>query len=533
MPPEESAVMLAELLALGLVGEYDVVAGRRGLAHEVTSVVLGTSLRQLDELPSGCLPVFPRERLAVEEVAADVALRAAHRRGLAGLVVERTTNALPEITGRLADRFGMALVLVARLDAHAAVAAVDRHLRGPRLAGLRMVDAMLTRLRQAPDSADGLLSAVRAAAGVPAAMVDGRGVTVAGDPATVDAGTRTELVKRLPAGGPAAPVTLFGDGHTLICHPATVADGLPANLWLVARLPLAGHGMVESVGRVLALGAWAYTAWIATKSLDGEREARYRAVVLADVVEYADDIAPGTSERATALGWRLSGWHVGIHLNIDQAVGPGVRPTSLIAGLERVLRDNDLPHDLVQRPGGWATWLTHDAEPEPEEIDRLARRLGHALRTFRDDHPGVLVAGGLGGGHDGAEGIGASLHEARQASLLARARGGSGAVETFGSMSVDRLLSGWQRSEPLLRATSSLLAPLREVDPGGDLVRTLMVYLDHESSATATANVLNVHRNTVLQRLERIRGLLPLDLSQPNDRLVAHLAARAVADEDT
>ncbi len=524
--------MLAELLALGLVGEHEVVAGRRGLVHEVTSVAVGTSLRQLDELPAGCLPLFSRERLAVEDVSADVALRVAHARGLAGLVVERTTHALPEITGRLADRFDVPLVIVTRLDAAAAAAAVDRHLRGPRLAGLRMVDTMLSRLRQSPDSADGLLAAIQSAAGLPAAMVDARGVTVAGDPDTLDPATRPTLSKRLPAGGPAAVVTLFGDDHTLICHPATVADGLPANLWLVARLPVAGRGMVESISRVLTLGAWAYTSWIATKSLAGEREARYRAVVLADVVEYADDISPGTSERATALGWRLAGWHVGVHVNIDLAVGPGVRPTSLVSALERVLRANDVPHDLIQRPGGWATWCTHEAEPEPDEMARLARRLGHALRTFRDDHPGVLVAGGLGSPHEGAEGIGASLHEARQASLLARARAGSGAVETFGSMSVDRLLSGWQRSEPLLRATSSLLAPLREVDPNGDLVRTLMVYLDHESSATATANVLKVHRNTVLQRVQRIRALLPLDLSKPNDRLVAHLAARTVADDD-
>ncbi|MFF0448905.1 helix-turn-helix domain-containing protein [Streptomyces sp. NPDC004609] len=38
--------------------------------------------------------------------------------------------------------------------------------------------------------------------------------------------------------------------------------------------------------------------------------------------------------------------------------------------------------------------------------------------------------------------------------------------------------------------------------------------------------MLGVHRNTVLHRLERVRALLPVDLSRPDERLVVHLATR-------
>ena len=73
-----------------------------------------------------------------------------------------------------------------------------------------------------------------------------------------------------------------------------------------------------------------------------------------------------------------------------------------------------------------------------------------------------------------------------------------------------------------------VLTPLLEADPHGELVRTLRGYLDRESSATDTAAALGMHRNTVMQRLERIRDLLPVDLDDPDDRIVVHLATRAL-----
>jgi len=75
---------------------------------------------------------------------------------------------------------------------------------------------------------------------------------------------------------------------------------------------------------------------------------------------------------------------------------------------------------------------------------------------------------------------------------------------------------------------TALVAPLLAADPRGDLVRTLRCYLDHESNTTTTAAVLGLHRNTVLQRLARIRALLRADLNRAEERLAVHLAVHAV-----
>ena len=65
-------------------------------------------------------------------------------------------------------------------------------------------------------------------------------------------------------------------------------------------------------------------------------------------------------------------------------------------------------------------------------------------------------------------------------------------------------------------------------DSDGTLLQTLEVYLDEESSATMAAARLKVHRNTILNRIERLRTLLTVDLDDPEERLAVQLACRVI-----
>lgn len=60
-----------------------------------------------------------------------------------------------------------------------------------------------------------------------------------------------------------------------------------------------------------------------------------------------------------------------------------------------------------------------------------------------------------------------------------------------------------------------------------DLVRTLFHYLDQGGRYEATANALIVHRNTLKYRLQRIRQITGLDLSDPETSFNLQLATRA------
>jgi purine catabolism regulator len=177
-------------------------------------------------------------------------------------------------------------------------------------------------------------------------------------------------------------------------------------------------------------------------------------------------------------------------------------------------------------------WTTSDSEPEAQQGLALTRSVRRALLAEERDRLRLRLCAGVGRSHPGTAGLKQSLHEAQQASLLARTQERAGAVEHVDGMSLKRLLLGWYASGPLREAAADLLAPLWAADDSGELVRTLGTYLDHESSTTTTAIVLGVHRNTVLHRLDRARALLPVDIARPDERLVVHLATR-VAGVDT
>lgn len=78
-----------------------------------------------------------------------------------------------------------------------------------------------------------------------------------------------------------------------------------------------------------------------------------------------------------------------------------------------------------------------------------------------------------------------------------------------------------------------LLHPLREYDRlhGGDLVRTLCVYLTRGWYASRTAEYLYLHRSGLIYRLARIQDLLGLQLDNFEHRLVLELATVAESGE--
>ena len=115
---------------------------------------------------------------------------------------------------------------------------------------------------------------------------------------------------------------------------------------------------------------------------------------------------------------------------------------------------------------------------------------------------------------------------------MAQAAGGRCGVQHIDALGVRRILLGWYASESFAAFASSLLAPVVDNDADGQLLTTLETYLDSESSATLTSAALGVHRNTVINRVERLRMLLTVDLDDPEERLAVQLACRVAKLKD-
>jgi purine catabolism regulator len=89
---------------------------------------------------------------------------------------------------------------------------------------------------------------------------------------------------------------------------------------------------------------------------------------------------------------------------------------------------------------------------------------------------------------------------------------------------IDRLLE--EAAHAGRHHAARALRPLSEYDAahGGDLIRTLRVYLASGCNASRAAEALYLHRSGLLYRLRRIEALLGVDLDDHRTRVGLEIA---------
>ncbi|GAB4575750.1 MAG: PucR family transcriptional regulator [Anaerolineae bacterium] len=118
-----------------------------------------------------------------------------------------------------------------------------------------------------------------------------------------------------------------------------------------------------------------------------------------------------------------------------------------------------------------------------------------------------------------------SYQDAQQAVDLARR------LETdeplyIGDLGVYQLILRLHDRETLLNFANQMLGPLLDYDERNraDLVKTLEAFFACHGNLSKTAEMLIVHRNTLLYRMNRISEIADMDLNRPETRLGVHLA---------
>jgi hypothetical protein len=274
---------------------------------------------------------------------------------------------------------------------------------------------------------------------------------------------------------------------------------------LLGSLMLTGRASLDEAGRRLfeRAGVVAALLLLLRRSV-AKAEDEVRGELLTDLLT-----APTRNPAALlARGRRL-----GIDLTAPHAV--------LIAHVDGVSRRR-----LAMACARYATLVGLHAEQvvllanaDPAE---LAPKLATAL-TAAVEAP---VTVGASGPAAGPSAVATAFDEARRCvrSLLALGRSGHGAALSdlgfVGQLIGDRTdLAGYVRST---------LGPVLEYDErrGTDLVATLRAYFECGANLTRAKEVLHVHVNTVVQRLDRIASLLGSDWQAPNRALEIQIALR-------
>lgn len=164
------------------------------------------------------------------------------------------------------------------------------------------------------------------------------------------------------------------------------------------------------------------------------------------------------------------------------------------------------------------------------EVERITKRaIAEAVLVF----PELRIHIGVGTPHLGVAGIRSSVTEATTAVRAARERGFINLPHQFDRLGLSRALVRWAEIDGVRPVINEIISPLLDQTPrrAREALTTLRAYLDSGRNISTTAEGLHLHRNTVRYRLDRIMALLPVDLDDPDERLLLELSCRIAASE--
>jgi purine catabolism regulator len=148
-------------------------------------------------------------------------------------------------------------------------------------------------------------------------------------------------------------------------------------------------------------------------------------------------------------------------------------------------------------------------------------------------HLGSMVGGiaptiGLGRRAAGPRAIVRSYTEAERAARIGRHFLGGNQTIAFEDLGVYRVIARVEDRETLESFRREYLGPLEEYDDRhtAELVDTLEGFFACNGNHARAAEMLHLHRNTLLYRLDRIQALTGRDLSDAENRLSLQLALK-------
>jgi sugar diacid utilization regulator len=466
----------------------------------VTNVALVEDVSDLERVPRHAIVLLTRVASALAGgYRLDVALRVAASVGVAAMVLcGPAVGDVAPTAGALADRLGVGLFEAgAGVDLAALAVAIGRELSGDADAALlRAHTAMRAIHAHPPDGApEGIAERAGAALGVP-----------------------IRVVSRRPSAGMMAAVRGYGQPEA----------------WLTAERQEGDLGLALE----LTLSIASTRTWQALERarLPSSLPLQSRGAVLAELLVAPPTAHDAIAHRARALGVPIDGWHVVARLDFEDLaddeqhdpVAADQARQRLAASAVHALREADAEWHTCRSGAGAILLRTSPSDPGPPSANDVADAVERAIATRRDAFPVTLVHCGVGGPYQGPSGLLASAAEAKAAVAVARTSKRPWTAVAFDHAGLRRGLVEWYTSDTARDAVATVLAPLVELGgPRADrLIRTLHVYLDEQGSLTRTAEVLNLHRNTVAYRVDQIFSLLDADEENPDDRLLLQLACR-------
>jgi len=331
-----------------------------------------------------------------------------------------------------------------------------------------------------------------------------------------------EAVPAVAADPPVHEFSLGLPGFSRLVAPVPVRDGIGGFLSLVAPEAELDQFARLAVARAAAACAIELDRERAVLQARDELEGEFLESLLAGT--YSSEAA--VSHRAERLGFELGGDTTVLVVRIDGAdeAITRFRREQLGVGAQGWIRRRAPSALATLHQGALAAVVPLGEDPQSDGL----RRLASDLRLECAGAVGGEVSVGVGRSKPGIAGVRTSYREAEQALAMGVRLFGGGRVVCFADLGLYRLLFAMQGHAELREFYEDQIDTLLAYDKrtGAGLMATLDAFFRCHGSPTEIAQVLHLHRNTVLYRLRRIEEIGRLRLDDPETRLNLHLCLK-------
>jgi purine catabolism regulator len=164
------------------------------------------------------------------------------------------------------------------------------------------------------------------------------------------------------------------------------------------------------------------------------------------------------------------------------------------------------------------------------QAPRVRRLVDEVRAQLAMRSPSGLVAAGISRPATGLVALREAYREAKDAVSISNELGDREQTTFYGDLKLYQLLLALKERnlDQMRRFYFETLGPLVEHDERkqADLIRTLNGFFEANGNLAKAATDLDVHRNTLVYRLERISELTSLNLDDADNRLILHLALK-------
>lgn len=295
------------------------------------------------------------------------------------------------------------------------------------------------------------------------------------------------------------------------------------DLWIVTTFPgSAADSEVTGAYELFSLAAVALSSWSVRRKSESDYFDSARSTILAQLATVSGQVPEHLASQALSVGWNLSAWHTVISVRTSARS----ESTDLGPHLKVALKARGHEIEVNRYAEHWLVWESRKSQPSREDYEKLLT----AIERLRGTEASHLVFG-VARPRFGPDGFAAGLIEAegfvRQAGTTLRRRPIVDARESPAA----QLIRSALQDQGLTKIATRFLGAL--ADPQNIHLRlTLAQYLACESSTAETARALHMHRNTIIQRLERTERLFRSPVSDPDVKLALRIALRVLEEVD-